>query len=132
MQAAAEPARLAAAQIRRHYHAGPYATLVLEGGYEEAGDQGRFRVEAGNLLLHPAFSAHRDIVGTRHTWVLDVPLPFDGRAWPGLASVRDPDLLVRTARSDVRQAQQLLLESLEGVGNDDNDPADRLARWGSQ
>jgi AraC-like DNA-binding protein len=132
MAAIAKPARLLAAEIARHYHARPYATLVLEGGYEEAGDQGRYAVGAGDLLLHPAFSAHRDVVADRRTYVLDLPLPFDGRDWPGLASVRDPDLLIRVARRDVRDAQQLLLDGIEKYEPDRSDPADRLAEAVSQ
>jgi AraC-like DNA-binding protein len=124
---AAEPVRLTAAEIRRHYHAQPYATLVLDGGYEEAGDQGRYRVGAGDLLLHPAFSAHLDLVASRHTWVLDLPLPFDGRTWPAMARLADPDLVVRTARSDSREARHLLLEGVIEVEQQPADPADRLA-----
>ncbi|MET3667922.1 helix-turn-helix domain-containing protein [Caulobacter sp. 1776] len=32
--------------IPRHLHAAPYAAVVLDGGYEEAGERGRRRVEA--------------------------------------------------------------------------------------
>jgi AraC-like DNA-binding protein len=127
MVRAAEPSRLAAAEIRRHYHPRPYATLVLEGSYEEAGDQGRYRVESGDLLLHPAFSAHRDLIGAQRTYVLDIDLPFDGRRWPGMARVADPDTIIRTARRDAREAQALLLEGLVEVEATEGDPADHLA-----
>ena len=48
------------AVLPRHRHDAPYAAVVLEGGYEEAGDGGRFRVRAGDVLIHGAFSAHLD------------------------------------------------------------------------
>jgi AraC-like DNA-binding protein len=114
-------------EIGRHYHANPYATLVIEGSYEEAGDQGRYQVEAGDVLLHPAFSAHRDRVAAARTVVLDVPLPVDGRRWPGLGQLADTDLLIRLAERDVREAQQLLVEQLSAVSGPAEDPADRLA-----
>lgn len=127
MTFAAHPAALEAAEIRRHYHVRPYATLVLEGGYEEAGDQGRFQVRAGDVLLHPAFSAHRDQVGGARTVVLDLPLPMDGRNWPGLARPSDPDLVIRVAAADAHEAQSLLVEGITPIAADQSDPADRLA-----
>jgi AraC-like DNA-binding protein len=127
MKRSAYPAVLEAAEIRRHYHMRPYATLVLDGGYEEAGDQGRFHVSPGDVLLHPAFSAHRDQVGRARTVVLDLPLPMDGRNWPGLARLNDPDLVIRVAAADAREAQSLLFEDLSPVLADRSDPADRLA-----
>jgi AraC-like DNA-binding protein len=127
MPHAAHPVRLTASEIGRHYHERPYATLVVDGGYEEAGDQGRFTVSAGDLLLHPAFSAHRDIVRRPGSRVLDLPLPFDGRPWPGLGALRDPDLVIRTARRDAGEATGLLLEGLVAVTPTAETPADRLA-----
>jgi hypothetical protein len=46
--------------IGRHVHTRAYAALVLSGCYEEAGDSGRHRVQAGNVVLHEAFEAHLD------------------------------------------------------------------------
>lgn len=127
MKRSAAPALLDAAEIRRHYHARPYATLVVEGRYEEAGDQGRYDVVAGDILVHPAFSAHRDLVRNSRTYVLDLPLPFDGRAWPGLARVADADALMRAAYEDVGEAQAMLVEGLIAVRSERKDPADQLA-----
>jgi AraC-like DNA-binding protein len=127
MKRSARPTRLGTADIERHYHPLPYATFVLEGGYEEAGDQGRLKVTTGDLLLHPAFSAHRDLVGRSRTYVLDVPLPFDGRTWPALARVADADLLIALASRDIRDARALIVDSLVAVALERDDPADRLA-----
>src|SRR3546814_19689243 len=81
-----QPSQLpAAADIARHHHREPYATVVLSGAYEEAGDAGRMAAEAGEVLLHGAFSAHRDRISAKRTVVLDLPLPFDGRDWPARA-----------------------------------------------
>lgn len=127
MKRSAAPTLLDAAEISRHYHARPYATLVVEGRYEEAGDQGRYEVVAGDILIHPAFSAHRDLVRNSRTYVLDVPLPFDGRAWPGLARFTDADTLIRAAYDDVREAQAMLVAGLIAVQSERKDPADQLA-----
>lgn len=124
---AAQPARLTSRDIPRHHHDRPYATLVVEGGYEEAGDQGRFQVSAGDILLHPAFSAHRDRIDGARTFVLDLPLPFDGRTWPAIATVADADLVIRSARRDLREACEYLLESLTPKVPEQADPADQLA-----
>lgn len=49
-------------EIARHVHVGAYATPVLAGAYEEAGDTGRFKVAEGDVLIHAPFFAHRDII----------------------------------------------------------------------
>jgi AraC-like DNA-binding protein len=49
-------------RLERHRHAEPHFTVVLAGGYEEGGDDGRFRVGPGEMCrARRAFSA---IVGT--------------------------------------------------------------------
>lgn len=96
----------------RHYHALPYATLVLDGSYEEAGDAGRWQVEAGDVLLHGPFSAHRNWITAKQTRVLDLPLPLDGRDWQASGRIQDPALLVRVAERDAVEAAALLLDAL--------------------
>lgn len=123
----AVPVRLPATEIRRHYHARPYATLVVEGGYEEAGDQGRHIVAAGDVLLHPAYSAHHDRVGSTHSFVLDLPLPMYGREWPAIGKIDELDLIIRLAETDVHEAQAVLLERLKPAAHPHHHPADRLA-----
>src|SRR5262245_35105344 len=82
------PSRLEpASEMTRHRHVAAYATLVLSGGYEEAGDAGRFRVSEGDILIHAPFSAHRDAIFRTGAVVLDLPLPFDGRDWPSRGRV---------------------------------------------
>lgn len=124
----AQPSLLCpASEIPRHYHALPYATLVLEGSYEEAGDAGRWRVEAGDVLLHAPFSAHRDSIAKARTRVLDLELPLDGRDWPGRGRVAASDLLHRVAARDAREAAALLLEMFEPVEQAMDDTPDHLA-----
>lgn len=115
-----------ASVIARHWHATAYATLVLDGGYEEAGDAGRHRVDCGDVLLHGDFSAHRDVTGNKLTILLDLPLPF-GRRWPARAKVHDPDHVVRLAQTDVRAASEALVAGLLHVEGGERELVDALA-----
>src|SRR3546814_14173766 len=102
-----QPSQLpAAADIARHHHREPYATVVLTGAYEEAGDAGRMAAEAGEVLLHGAFSQHRDRVSAERTVVLDLPLPFAGRDWPARERIAAPDRIVRAFERDPRSEQR--------------------------
>ena len=122
----ARPYFLPADRIPRHTHAASYATVVLSGGYEEAGDAGRHRVGPGDVLVHSSFSAHCDRIAGARTQVLDIALP-SGPALPVRGTVPDPDELVRAAAVDLRRAAALLCERVEPVTSDEDEPADRLA-----
>lgn len=114
--------------MTRHRHVGAYATLVLSGGYEEAGDSGRFRVSEGDVLVHAPFSAHRDAISRTGAVVLDLPLPFDGRDWHSRGRLRDPDALVRSAQRDASEATAELLDQLQPDAAAETDLPDLLAR----
>ncbi|MBC2779007.1 helix-turn-helix transcriptional regulator [Parasphingopyxis sp. GrpM-11] len=118
----------ALATIRRHRHRAPYATIVLSGGYEEAGESGRHEVQAGDVLIHPPFSAHCDRILRCSAEVLDIPLPMDGQDWPRRGRVADPDRLVRLAERDESLAAQMLLAVLVPDESRCDDLPDRLAR----
>src|SRR5690606_28516839 len=86
-----KPSLLASGRtIERHRHPAPYATIVLSGSYEEAGDAGRATAAAGEALLHAPFSCHRNRISAQRTRVLDLPLPFDARRWMPKAAIADP------------------------------------------
>lgn len=92
-----------------HSHVDAYATVVLSGGFEEAGDQGRFKVEAGDVLLHDCFEAHVNRYAARGAVVLNLPIPRGCSLSPGTATISDPDTIVRLAeRSPTRAARALL------------------------
>jgi AraC-like DNA-binding protein len=114
--------------MARHHHVGAYATLVIAGGYEEAGDSGRFHVRAGDVLVHPAFSCHHDRISRAGTLVLDLPLPLDGRDRPPRGWLPDPDLVIRVASRDRREATLLLSEGLVPDPAQDAELPDLLAR----
>lgn len=95
--------------LERHVHAEPYAALVLSGGYEEAGDHGRFFVNAGDAIFHDAFEAHLNHFLKQGAIVLNLRLAPTGCYATGVGRVVDPDFVVRVAEKDRSAAADLLL-----------------------
>jgi AraC-like DNA-binding protein len=97
----------AGAQVTRHRHAGAYAAIVLSGGYEEAGDGGRWRVGPGDVLIHAGFAAHLDRIGGAGCRLLNLPL---SGALPaeGAFALADPDAIVALAGRDATAAGSAL------------------------
>jgi AraC-like DNA-binding protein len=98
-----------ASAFDRHIHEEAYAALVLSGGYEEAGDHGRFRVKACNVVFHEQFEAHLDRFSETGAVVLNLRLPVGCSYTPGIARVADPDSVVRVAERSCREAVDLLI-----------------------
>lgn len=114
--------------ISRHVHDRPYAALVLSGCYEEAGDSGRHRVQAGNVVLHQSFEAHLDRVPTLGAVVLNVSLTAQSGFRSGAGKVDDPDAIVRLVeKGDLKAAATLLLRSTEITKQEFEDWPDELA-----
>jgi len=113
--------------IRWHIHKRAYAALVLSGCYEEAGDSGRYRVQAGNVVLHEVFEAHLDRIPRTGAVVLNVPLPAQYAFRSGVATVDDPDAIVRLVEKGDSEAAALLLRSGEITDPEFQDWPDELA-----
>jgi len=113
--------------IPRHIHDEAYAAVVLDGGYEEAGENGRWRVQAGDVLLHGRFSGHWNHRPGR-ALVLNLPLAGGAAALPAMARADDPDLLARLAERDPLEAAAVLLETLRPGPAGLADAPDRLAQ----
>jgi AraC-like DNA-binding protein len=97
--------------LLRHRHETSYLALVLSGGYEEAGDRGRHRAHAGDVVLHGAFEAHLNRYESTGAEVLNLLLPdWLEPAAPVMRSV-DPDFAVKLAESDPRAAMNFLLST---------------------
>jgi AraC-like DNA-binding protein len=123
-----EPIRVltSGAVLPRHLHAGAYATLVLEGGYEEAGEGGRWRVRPGEVLIHAPFSIHRNQSLERGARLVNLPLPLTTAASAcGVAA--DADLVARLAERDPGAAAEALLERWQASAPLLADAPDRLA-----
>jgi AraC-like DNA-binding protein len=112
--------------IPRHRHEHPYAALVLQGSYEESGSGGRYRVQAGEALLHRRFEAHLDRFAASGAQVLNLPLTDN--PWLSHGRLSDPDAIVRAAERDGRAAAVMLLEQLRPVAPTAGDWPDLLAR----
>jgi AraC-like DNA-binding protein len=102
------------AVLSRHIHEEAYAAVVLSGAYEEAGDQGRFQVEAGDVVLHDCFEAHLDRFSSSGALVLNLRLPPRYSFTPGIAKIADVDILVHTAEISEAEAADLLLSMVQG------------------
>jgi len=98
----------------RHLHKHAYAALVLSGCYEEAGDLGRLRVRAGDVVLHEAFEVHLDRFSASGATVLNLSLPAGHAFQAGWGRIDDPDAIVRIAERNKAEAALLLL-SLAGM-----------------
>ncbi|MBO9621560.1 MAG: AraC family transcriptional regulator [Sphingomonas sp.] len=66
--------RLSSGTIPWHVHRRPYLAIVLEGSYEELGDQGRCAIQAGDAVLHLPFERHGNHVSRRGVRIVNVPL----------------------------------------------------------
>lgn len=97
-----------ASALGRHGHEKAYAALVLSGGYEEAGDHGRFRVKAGDVIFHEQFEAHLNRFSETGAVVLNLRLPVGCPYTPGISRAVDPDSVARVAERSCRDALDLL------------------------
>lgn len=133
-----------ASVLGRHVHEKAYAALVLSGGYEEAGDRGRFRVKAGDVIFHEQFEAHLDRFSETGAAVLNLRLPFGRSYAPGTAKVADPDSIVRVAERSGRGAVDLLFSlAVSGMSQPADwqdelvaalmrNPSLKLSKWGEE
>jgi AraC-like DNA-binding protein len=100
----------ASERMPRHRHVEGYAALVLAGGYVEAGDRGRIRVESGQVVIHGAYEAHQDYFARAGALVLNLPLIGNLDGFTGV--VTDADAIAREAERDILGAAALLKETI--------------------
>jgi AraC-like DNA-binding protein len=113
--------------LPRHVHEVAFATIVLTGGYVEAGDTGRHRAVPGDVVLHAPYEWHLDRVDFVATEVLVVPLTCGGIDF-ACGRIADPDSLVRIVESDSAAAEPALFEQLKSRNEPPLDWPDDLAR----
>jgi AraC-like DNA-binding protein len=97
----------------RHQHTQAYATVVLEGSYEQMAYAGRLCVQAGDVLVQPTFDCHADRPKTRSITVLRLPWLRD-TSLGGIHRSVEIDDVVRAARRDVTEASALLAARVAG------------------
>jgi AraC-like DNA-binding protein len=108
------------ARLPRHRHADAYIALVLAGGYQEAGDEGRIAAHPGTVIVHGRWTAHQDSFGAIGARVLNLP-SIDGLA-AGVGHIADPDTAARLAERDPHAAAEHVRDSLRPA-------ATRLSDW---
>jgi AraC-like DNA-binding protein len=92
----------------RHMHREAGVAVVLSGGYEEAGDQGRFHVRAGDVVVHRCLDMHLDRFTASGAEILNLPATRWEDTEGTLGSVSDPDLIARLAERNVEEAAEVL------------------------
>ena len=113
--------------LERHCHDTAFATVLLDGCYLEAGDEGRYTVQAGDVLVHRAFESHLDCFSARGADVLIIPMPITARL-PVHGRVRDPDALLRLAERSPGEAWPAFAEAFVADTTGHADWPDLLAR----
>lgn len=113
--------------LERHCHDTAFVTVVLDGCYLEAGDEGRYTVEAGDALVHRPFESHLDCFSARGAEVLIIPMPAGGRL-PVYGHVSDPDALLRIAERSPEEAWPAFAEAFVADASGHEDWPDLLAR----
>jgi AraC-like DNA-binding protein len=109
----------------RHRHVDGYVALILAGGYVEAGDAGRVRAEAGQVLVHRAYESHQNAFSIRGATVLNLPLVDDLDA--AIGKIDDADAVARLAERDPRGAAQMLSGAMHPLNTRLQDWPDQLA-----
>ena len=112
-------------RLPRHRHAEGYVAVVLGGGYEEAGDEGRFAARPGMVVVHGCWTAHLDRFSARGAEVLNLPI-VPGLA-PGAGTIDDPDTAVRLAERDPGAAAAFVAERFRMGADRHTDWPDLLA-----
>ena len=113
-------------RLERHCHDNAFATVVLSGGYLEAGDEGRRTLEAGDVLIHRAYEAHLDCFSRRGAQVLILPVA-NAATLPVFGQIADPDRLVHIVRRSPQDAWAALAENLLAGDRRHQDWPDALA-----
>ena len=99
--------------IARHMHTQASVAMVLSGGYEEAGDRGRFHVRAGDVVVHAPYDTHLDRFTPGGAHILNLPYPPHPALNAGFGRIEDPDLIAHVAEGDVAQATALLVAAFQ-------------------
>jgi AraC-like DNA-binding protein len=113
--------------LERHCHDTAFATVLLDGCYQEAGDEGRYTVRAGDVLVHRPFESHMDCFFARGAEVLIIPMPATARL-PVYGRVNDPDALLRIAERSPAEAWPAFAEAFVPDASGHEDWPDLLAR----
>jgi AraC-like DNA-binding protein len=96
--------------LPRHRHLRPYATVVLNGTFDESGYTGRIRAAAGDVLIHPALDCHENVMVSAGVKLIRLEWS-DRSGLGGFYHLDDVDMLARVAEKNPEDAA-ILLENL--------------------
>jgi len=97
--------------LPRHRHLRAYATVVLAGGFEESGYNGRIHATVGDVLIHPALDCHGNQIVSAGVKLIRLDWTDDSEIG-GLYHLDDVDELAKAAERDVVEATHLLKQAL--------------------
>lgn len=98
--------------LPRHRHLRAYATVVLEGCFEESGYVGRIHATAGDVLIHPTLDCHENRMVSAGVKLIRLEWP-DATGVGGLYHLDNTEEIARAAEKDVLQATFLLQYALQ-------------------
>jgi len=99
--------------LPRHAHAASYVTLVLEGRFEQVGYAGRWRAEAGDVLIQPTLDCHADTMCSRGLVLMRLPWRHEaglGGVWRGL----DVDAIRRAGEAHPEEGRAVVAGLVAG------------------
>jgi AraC-like DNA-binding protein len=102
-------------RLPRHRHDGAYIAVVLDGQYTEIGDRGRLQLKAGSVAFHGPCESHRNHFGQLGAETLNFYVEGCSEWAMSIAQISDPDLIVRVAEKDPREAVCCLMEMASPV-----------------
>jgi AraC-like DNA-binding protein len=109
--------------LPRHRHFDAYATVVLEGSFEQAGYAGRYALGPGDILIQPTLDSHSNRMLSPGVKLLRLPWTRDA-SFGGVYRGMDIDTLQRTAAHCIGEATSCLEEILSGAHMVQDDPSD--------
>ena len=112
--------------LARHRHPESYLAIIISGGYEEVGDRGRYRVRAGDVLVHSAFEAHLNRYDRYGSEVLTLAVPARRDNDSALRRLPDPDYIVRLAERDKKEALAAAYAAMKPIAATTLDWPDQL------
>jgi AraC-like DNA-binding protein len=118
--------RLTAGNLPWHEHHDAYIAVVLSGSYQESGDQGRIRAEAGHALLHLPFERHANHVALDGARVVNIPVSLGEALCLRSMRIADPEQTLR-AISQGQSIVDALADGAPGPSHWLNEEADALA-----
>lgn len=98
--------------IPRHRHRSGYVALALSGDYEEAGEDGYIRVDAGVVVFHGPFHAHNNRIGSKGAVILNLEIAEWSTPTFPYAQISDVDEVVRLSEINPTDAMDFLLETV--------------------